>query len=79
MLEKMPNSVIEIEIHEDDGGNLFFGRFFCTFGPYLEGFREGCKSYLSVYSTMLNGRWNGHLPTVTSVHGHNWMYPLAFF
>jgi hypothetical protein len=56
MLEKMPNSVIEIEIHEDDGGNLFFGRFFCTFGPYLEGFREGCKSYLSVYSTTLNGR-----------------------
>jgi hypothetical protein len=78
VLEKMTNSVIEIEIHEDDDGNLFFRRFFCAFGPCLEGFHEGCMTYLCVDSTMLNGRWNGHLPSVTSVDGHIWMYHLAF-
>jgi hypothetical protein len=71
VLEKMPDSVVEIEIHEDDDGNLFFGRFFCAFGPCLEGFHEDCMSYLSVDSTVLNGRWNRHLPTVTSVDVHN--------
>jgi hypothetical protein len=78
VLEKMPDSVIEIEIHEDDDGNLFFGRLFCAFGHCLERFHEGCQPYLSVDSTALNGRWNMHLPAITSMDGHNWMYPLAF-
>jgi hypothetical protein len=33
---------------------------------------------LSVDSTALNSRWNIHLPLVTSVDDHNWMYPIAF-
>jgi hypothetical protein len=71
VLQKMSYSVIQIEILEDDDGNLFFGRFFYAFGPCLEGFHEGCMSYLSVDSTALNGRWNGHLPLITSVDCHN--------
>jgi hypothetical protein len=78
VLQKMLDSVIQIEILEDDYDNLFFRRFFCAFGPCLQGFRKGCRSYLSVDSTALNGRWNGHLPSVTSVDDHNWMHPLAF-
>jgi hypothetical protein len=78
VLQKMTDSVIEIEIHDDDDGNLFFERFFCDFGPCLEGFGEGCRPYLSVDSTALNGRWNEHLPSVTNVDGHNRMYPLVF-
>jgi hypothetical protein len=78
VLEKMPDSVIEIEIHEDDDGNLFFGRLFCAFGHCLERFHVGCQPYLSVDSTALNGRWNMHLPAITSMDEHNWMYPLAF-
>jgi hypothetical protein len=38
----------------------------------------GCRPYLSIDSTTLNGRWNGHLPSVTDADGHNWMYPIAF-
>jgi hypothetical protein len=77
VLQKMPDSVIEIDIDEEDG-KLYFKRFFCAHGPCLEGFREGCMPYLSVDSITLNGRWNGHLPSATAVDGHNWMFPVAF-
>jgi hypothetical protein len=35
-------------------------------------------SYLSVDFTVLNDRWNRHLPSAISVDGHNWMYHIAF-
>jgi hypothetical protein len=47
VLVVMHDSVIEIELHVKDD-NLYLRRFFCDFGPCLKGFREGCKSYLSV-------------------------------
>jgi hypothetical protein len=59
-------------------GKYFSKRFFCTFGPCLEGFRIGWRPYLSVDSTTLNGRWSRHLPSTTRVDGHNWMYPIAY-
>jgi hypothetical protein len=70
VLEKISDSVIEIELHEEEG-QLFFRRLFCAFGSYLQGFHEGCRPYLSVDSTALNGKWNEHLPLVTSVDDHN--------
>jgi hypothetical protein len=73
----MPDSVIEIDLHVHDG-QLYFRRFFCAFDPCLEGFHEGCRPYLSVDSTALNERWNSHLPSATSVNGHNWMFSVAF-
>jgi transposase-like protein len=39
---------------------------------------EGCRPYLSIDSTTLNGRWNGQLVAATSVDGHNWIYPVAY-
>jgi hypothetical protein len=78
VLQKMPDSVIEIDIDEAEDGRLHFKRLFCAFGPCLEGFCVGCRSYLSVDSTALNGRWNGHLPSSTAMDGHNWMYSVAF-
>jgi hypothetical protein len=77
VLQKMPDSVIEIDIDVEDE-KLYFKRFFCALGPCLEGFCAGCRPYLSVDSTMLNGRWNGHLPSATCVDGHNWMFSVAF-
>lgn len=77
VLEKMPDSVIEIDAEEEDG-KVFFSRFFCAFGPCIKRFLQGCRPYLSVDSTALNGRWNGHLPSATSVDGQNWMFPVAF-
>jgi len=46
--------------------------------PCVEGFLEGCRPYLSIDSTALNGRWCGHLAAATALDGHNWMYPVAF-
>jgi hypothetical protein len=71
VMEKMPDSVIEIELPTEDDGKLYFRMLFCAFGPCFQGFREGCMSYLSVDSMALNGRWNGHLPSVISVDGYN--------
>jgi hypothetical protein len=53
VLQKMPDSVIEIDIDEEEDGRLYFKRFFCALGPCLEGFHEGCRPYLSVDSTVL--------------------------
>ena len=53
-------------------------QIFCALSPCIEGFLEGCRPYLSVDSTALNGRWNGHLATAIAIDGHDWMYPVAF-
>jgi hypothetical protein len=51
----------------------FFALESCT-----QGFREGCRPYLSVDSTRLNGRWCGQLAGACEVDGQNWMYPVTF-
>jgi hypothetical protein len=77
IMEKMPNSVIEIDIELKDD-MTYFRRFFCALRPCIDGFLEGCRPYLSIDSTAHNGRWNGHLAAVCSVDGHNWMYPITY-
>uniref|UniRef100_A0A0A9HXW0 MULE transposase domain-containing protein n=1 Tax=Arundo donax TaxID=35708 RepID=A0A0A9HXW0_ARUDO len=52
--------------------------FFCALNPCIDGFATGCRPYLSIDSTALNGRWNGHLAAATAIDGHNWMYPIAY-
>jgi hypothetical protein len=37
---------------------LYFQRFFCALKPCIDGFLEGCRPYLSIDATTLNGRWN---------------------
>jgi hypothetical protein len=77
VMRKMSNSVIEIDIELKDD-MPYFRRFFCALRPCIDGFLEGCRPYLSIDSTALNGRWKGHLVAVCSVDGHNWMYPIAY-
>ena len=77
VLKRSPGSIIEIETREVDGQTVFY-RFFCALSPCIEGFKDGCRPYLSIDSTALNGRWNGHLAAATALDGHNWMYPVAF-
>lgn len=57
---------------------MHFHRFFCALKPCIDGFLEGCRPYISIDSTALNGSWNGHMAAATGIDGHNWMYPLAF-
>jgi len=74
---KMPGSVVEIDvINKDDG--VYFHRFFCCFKLSIDGFLNGCRPYLSIDSTALNGRWNGHMPSAVALDGHNWIFPIAF-
>ena len=77
VLSRSPGSVIEIDIKEVDG-KIYFHRFFCALAPCIQGFLEGCRPYLNIDSTALNGRWNVHMAAATAIDGHNWMYPLAF-
>jgi hypothetical protein len=77
ILIKAPNSVVEIDTQVVDK-KVHFHRFFCALEPCIQGFFAACRPYLSVDSTALNGRWNGHLATATALDGHNWMYPVAF-
>jgi hypothetical protein len=36
----------------------------------IDGFRNGCRPYISIDSTTLNGLWNGHMPAA-QLDGHN--------
>lgn len=57
---------------------MYFHRFFCCSKANIDGFLNGCRPYLSIDSTALNGRWNGHLALATGLDEHNWMFPVAF-
>lgn len=74
---RAPGSVVEIDTVTVDG-NVHFSRFFCAFEGSIEGFLSGCRPYLSIDSTSLNGLWNGHMPAALALDGHNWMFPVAF-
>ena len=76
--DKIPESVVELSVETDEDGNVHFQRFFCCLKPSIDGFVNGCRPYLSIDSTHLNGRWNGQLASATALDGHNWMFPLAF-
>jgi len=74
---RSPGSVVEIDTVEI-GGQHHFSKFFCAFKDSIEGFLGGCRPYISIDSTALNGQWNGHMPAAIALDGHNWMFPLAF-
>jgi hypothetical protein len=59
VLEKIPDSIVEFNLDVEDG-KVFFKKFFCALGPCVEGFCVGCRPYLSVDFTALNGRWSGY-------------------
>jgi hypothetical protein len=73
----MPGSIVEIDVAEKDVG-VYFSKFFCCFKPSIDGFLNGCRPFLSIDATALNGRWNGHLASATALDSHNWMFPVAF-
>jgi hypothetical protein len=77
VMKGSPHSVIEIDCKVVKG-RTYFHRFFCALGPCIEGFRSGCRPWLGIDATALNGRCNGHLASATAVDGHNWMYPVAY-
>ena len=45
--------------------------------PCVDGFLRGCRPYLVVDSTFLNGKFKGQLCVACAVDGHNQMYPVT--
>ena len=74
---RSPGSVVEIDTKNVDG-EVYFNRFFIALKPCIDGFLSGCRPYISIDSTHLNGKWNGQLAMATALDGHNWMFPIAF-
>ena len=74
---RSPGTIVEIATEEVDG-KIHFSGFCCCFKAAIDGFRHGCRPYISIDSTSLNGLLICHLPSAKALDGHNWMYPLAF-
>jgi hypothetical protein len=55
VMRLMTNSVVEIDVEFKDD-MPYFQRFFCALGPCIDDFLNGCRPYLSIDSTTLNGR-----------------------
>ena len=51
---------------------------FFALKPCVDGFLAGCRPFVGVDATTLNGKYTGQLASATSVDGHNWLYHLAF-
>ena len=41
-------------------------------------FFAGCRPFVGVDATCLNGKYTGRLALATAVDGHNWLYHLAY-
>ena len=63
-------SVVEIGTVEVNG-QIHFSKFFCAFKASINGFLQGCRPYISIDSTALNGQWNRHMLAANAIDGHN--------
>jgi hypothetical protein len=74
--ESSPRSYLIID-HHTINNKIRFNRLFFAFKPCVDGFLRGCRPYLAVDRTFLNGRFKGQLCVACAVDGHNWMYLVA--
>ena len=80
-----PGSIVEIEKHTVEykmNNKKFykecFRRVFVCFKACQKGFLEGCRPYLAVDATALNGRFRGQLVAACALDGHNWLFLVAY-
>jgi hypothetical protein len=72
-----PGSRVQIELEEVDN-NQRFKRIFVALKPCIDGFLAGCRPFLGVDASSLNGKYTGQLASATSVDGHNWLFHVAY-
>ena len=75
--KRSPGSVVEIDTEVTEDGKVLFSKFFMCLKPCIDGFKAGCRPYLSIDSSFLTGKWNGQLAACNALDGHNWMFPIA--
>ena len=80
-----PGSVVEIDTHTVPfqlRGKRYekqcFRRVFVSFKACWQGFLAGCRPYLAVDATALNGRFRGQLVAACAIDAHNWIFPVAY-
>ena len=84
-MKTSPGSVVEIDYHKEKYTvqgrkkvKICFRRAFVCFKACSNGFLNGCRPYLAVDATALNGRWKGQLVAASAIDGHNWLFPVAY-
>jgi transposase-like protein len=55
-----------------------FRRTFVSFKACWKGFLDGCRPYLAVDASALNGRFRGQLVAACAIDAHNWLFPVAY-
>ena len=75
--KRSPGSVVEIDTEVTEDDKVLFSKFFMCLKPCIDGFKAGCRPYLSIDSSFLTGKWNGQLAACNALDGHNWMFPIA--
>jgi len=71
-----PGSIVEIEV--EGNKKQWFKRIFVALKACVDGFLAGCRPFVGVDATCLNGKYIGQLASATAVDGHNWLYHLAY-
>jgi hypothetical protein len=56
----------------------FFSRFFVSYKACWKGFLSGCRPYVAVDATSLNGRFRRQLVVACAIDEHNWLFPVAY-
>ncbi|CAA0811236.1 Unknown protein [Striga hermonthica] len=72
-----PESLVEIEV-EKIGEKHRFKRMFVALAPCIQGFLDGCRPFIGVDASCLNGKYKGQLASAVGVDGHNWLYHIAY-
>jgi hypothetical protein len=80
-----PGSVVEIDkqtVQYRVAGKTLqkecFRRVFMSYKACWKGFLSGCRPYLAVDATSLNGRFRGQLVAACAIDAHNWLFPVAY-
>jgi transposase-like protein len=80
-----PESIVEIDTatvsYKVNGKTMeknCFRRVFVSYKACWNGFLSGCRPYLAVDATTLNGRFRGQLAAASAIDGHNWLFLVAY-
>ena len=56
-----------------------FKRVFVALKPCIDGFLAGCRPFVGVDASFLNGKYTGQLASATGVDGHKLVVPYCIW